>query len=123
MKRSIGTMTLLGTAMLIFAGCPTIQIATGSWIFDSPNFFYPAGFTLNENGTASNFLTDANDQGWSGTWEWTSDGRNLMLMDTSAPDGFVFEGRLQSATTATGTLRHADETQTVATWDAVHVSP
>jgi hypothetical protein len=123
MKRSIAMITMLGVALLTFAGCPTFQIATGSWIFDSPNFFYPAGFTLDANGTASNFLTHPSDTGWPGTWEWTSDGRNLTLMDTSAADGFVFEGQLQSATSASGTLRKADETQTQATWDAVHVSP
>jgi hypothetical protein len=123
MKRIMLTCIILLTATLTFTGCPTYQIALGSWIFDSPNFFYPAGFTLNANGTAANFITDPNAQPWQGTWEWESDGRTLTLFDSSAADGYVFEGRLQSATAASGILRHADQTQSVAEWDALHVSP
>lgn len=124
MKRSILSITILTVSILTLAGCPaSFEIALGSWVFDSPNFFYPAGFVLNANGTATNFLTNPSAEPWQGTWEWESDGKNLSLFDSSAADGFVFEGRLQSETTASGILRHADESNALVNWDGMFFSP
>ena len=92
-------------AALSFSGCPlTYEIVLGDWVFNFSTLpiGQSYGLTLNFDGSATPYESTPNGGILPGTWSWTTNGHDLLLMQNNKGNFFDYDGELLSDTSAAG---------------------